>query len=89
MKSQKCTNPVGLLVCVLMLASIPFLSGCATLGKPQAPPAGCEHSMLAKTAPWSDVVLNTQQWCSTRELIETNQFCPMVRLKKEITGAPG
>jgi hypothetical protein len=35
------------------------------------------------------VVLNTQQWCSTRELIESNQFCPMVRLKKEIRGAPG
>jgi hypothetical protein len=32
------------------------------------------------------VVLNTQQWCSAKDLINSNQFCPMVRLKKEITG---
>jgi hypothetical protein len=40
-----------------MLACIACLTGCVAVGKPQAPPAGCEHSMLAKTAPWSDVVL--------------------------------
>jgi hypothetical protein len=57
MNSQKCTNPVGLFIYVVMLSCIPCLSGCATFGKPLPLPAGCEHSMLAKTAPWSDLVL--------------------------------
>lgn len=35
------------------------------------------------------VVLNTQQWASTREDIRQNQFCPQVRLKKLSEGRQG
>jgi hypothetical protein len=73
MKSQKCTNPVGLLVCVLMLAFSLPLGGCATVGNPQTPPAGCEHSVLAKTAPWSDLVLTAGVFAAKR-LLNPEQY---------------
>jgi len=30
------------------------------------------------------LILNTQEWSKTREAVEKNQFCPMVRLEKII-----
>jgi hypothetical protein len=35
------------------------------------------------------VTLNTQQWTGTRDDIKGNQYCPMVRLKKDATGRVG
>jgi hypothetical protein len=63
MKYQQNTNAVGLFIYVVVLALIPCLSGCAAGGRPQALPAMCEHSLLAKTAPWSDLVLTARGVC--------------------------
>ncbi|MEN6337737.1 MAG: hypothetical protein ABFE01_26075 [Phycisphaerales bacterium] len=35
------------------------------------------------------VILNTQQWTGTRDDVNRNQYCPMVRLKKDAQGVQG
>lgn len=35
------------------------------------------------------VILNTSEWQGTRTDVKNNQFCPMVRLKKEAKGVQG